>query len=65
MGHKFSLGQTVIFSPDTGDVLTVAARGTISRLLPKEGAEFQYHVQVGTDGLQRRARESQLRPVTG
>jgi hypothetical protein len=65
MAHKFSLGEIVIFSPDAGDVLHAAARATISRLLPREGAEFQYHIQVGTDGLERRVRESQLRPVTG
>jgi len=34
---------------------------TIIRLLPKEGAEYQYHIQIETDGLLQRGRESQLR----
>jgi hypothetical protein len=36
--HKFSLGETVVFSPGSGRALAVPARGKITRLLPKEGA---------------------------
>ena len=36
---------------------------TVMRLLPRDGAEYQYHIQLVTDGLLRRAQESQLRPT--
>ena len=32
---------------------------TIIRLLPMQGAEYHYHIQVEADGLQRRVRENQ------
>ena len=64
MSRKFSLGQSVVFMPGDFEVLKTATRGTITRLLPKEGADYQYHVQVETDGPGRRARENQLRPVS-
>jgi len=60
MSHKFSLGQTVVFTPGYGEVLGIATRGTITRLLPKEGADYQYHVQVDLCGPERRALENQL-----
>jgi hypothetical protein len=63
MSHKFSLGQAVVFTPDYGEVLSAATKGTITRLLPKEGADYQYHIQVDPDGPKRRARENQLRTL--
>jgi hypothetical protein len=63
MSHKFTLGQAVVFLPDYGEVLSTATKGTITRLLPKEGADYQYHVQVDPDGPKRRARENQLQTV--
>ena len=63
MSHKFSLGQAVVFTPDYGEVLSAATKGTITRLLPKEGADYKYHIQVDPDGPKRRARENQLRTV--
>jgi hypothetical protein len=63
--HKFSLGETVVFSPGSDRVLAVPARGKITRLLPKEGTEYQYHIQFGPAGEQRIARESQIRFMAG
>jgi hypothetical protein len=63
--HKFSLGETVVFSPGSGRALAVPTRGKISRLLPKEGTEYQYHIQFGPNGEQRMAREGQLRFIAG
>jgi hypothetical protein len=64
--HKFSLGDAVQFSPDPADALYgTAAPGKVTRLLPKDGAEFQYHIEFGPDRQQRRALESQLRPLGG
>jgi hypothetical protein len=61
--HKFSLGQDLVFTPGTDFAIRVPARCKVTRLLPKEGAEYQYHIQTEPDGQQRRALESQLRPV--
>jgi negative regulator of sigma E activity len=65
MTHKFAVGQTVTFTPVVGEV--VASRfpvvATVMRLLPRDGIEYQYHIQVVTDGLLRRAQESQLQPT--
>jgi CspA family cold shock protein len=47
VGHKFSLGQTVIFSPDPGDVLNVAAMGT---LVSAKGDERQRSNTTRTGG---------------
>ena len=64
MSHKFSLGQAVVFSPGAYEVLKITARGKITRLLPREGAEYQYAVELDSDGLQRRVLERQLRSVS-
>jgi hypothetical protein len=65
-GHRFSLGDAVLFSPDGSDGLyEIAATGKVTRLLPKDGLEYQYHIQFGPDGQQRRALESQLRLLSG
>jgi hypothetical protein len=61
--HKFSLGQDLVFTPGTDFVIRVPARCRVTRLLPKEGTEYQYHIQTEPDGQQRRAQESQLRPA--
>jgi hypothetical protein len=65
VSHKFSLGQAAVFSPGAHEILNIATRCKITRLMPMEGAEYQYDVQVETDGLHRRAREHQLRPLIG
>jgi hypothetical protein len=63
MSHRFNLGQTVMFSPGAFEILESVTKATVSRLLPKEGADYQYHVQVEADGLARRVREKQLELV--
>ena len=65
MSHRFKLGQIVMFTPGAGEVLESATKGKVMRLLPKEGADYQYHVQVEADGPARRARENQLQMVDG
>ncbi len=62
MSHKFSLGQAVVFLPGAREVLHVASRCEITRLMPVEDAEYQYDIRVEADDLRRRARENQLRP---
>jgi hypothetical protein len=63
MSHKFAVGQVVMFTPDAGEVgiNSLPTMATVTRLLPMEGGENQYHVKVDADGLQRRVRENQLR----
>jgi hypothetical protein len=60
--HKFSIGQAVIFVPRPGE-FTATSEAVVKRLLPSIGSEFQYHVQIVADGIERRALESQLRGV--
>jgi hypothetical protein len=61
--RKFSLGQDVVFTPGSDFVIRVPTRGKITRLLPKEGTQYQYHIQLGPDSQQRMGWESQLRFV--
>jgi hypothetical protein len=61
MSHKFAVGEVEIFMPDAGQVIDVAAMATITRLMPLEGGEYQYHVHVGTESVLRRVRENHLR----
>jgi hypothetical protein len=56
MSHKFAVGQAAIFTPASGEVINLAEMATIIRLLPMEAGEYQYHIQVGTEGVQRRVR---------
>ena len=58
--HKFSVGQVVIFEPRAGES-TSTSEAVVKRLLPWNGAEFQYHVQIASNGIERRALEGQLR----
>jgi arginine/ornithine N-succinyltransferase beta subunit len=65
MSHRFNVGQVVMFTPAAGEVIASVTRATVLRLLPKEGLDYQYHVQVDTGGPARRAREDQLQAVDG
>ena len=58
--HKYSVGQSVRFSPDRNT--DVSARGfyTIVRALPESGGIPQYHVKAKTGGQERVIREDQL-----
>lgn len=63
MSHKYIVGQPVLFSPGLQDAGVRPGSCTVTRLLPKEGSEYQYHVQCAADGLQRRVQERQLQPA--
>ncbi len=63
MSHKFAIGQAVVYSPGSTNPPDTATNGKVTRLLPKEGAGYQYHVQFGPNGQQRRVEEAQLRPA--
>lgn len=61
MSHKYGLGQSVVFSPGPSDMRDSATAGKITRLLPKEGADYHYYIEFGPEGRQRRVWEKQLR----
>jgi hypothetical protein len=61
--HKYAIGQAVVYSPGSSNLSDSATSGKVTRLLPKEGAGYQYHVQFGPNGQQRRVEEAQLRSV--
>lgn len=61
VAHKFGLGQDLVFTPGAEFMVRIPARCHVTRLLPKEGADYQYYVRTELDGQQRRAWESQLR----
>lgn len=58
--HKFAVGQTVRFSPDRNQEVTVRGSFKIVRLLPEEASVLQYRVKSQLDGHERVAREDQL-----
>jgi hypothetical protein len=59
--HKFTVGQTVRFSPDRNQDGS-GGRGSfkIIRLLPETASVFQYRVKSQLDGHERVVREDQL-----
>jgi hypothetical protein len=54
--HKYSVGQTVRFTPSARGVYTIVRR------LPKGSGILQYHVKAEIDGRERVVREDQLDP---
>jgi hypothetical protein len=65
MSHKFTIGQAVMFTPGIGEIADnkFPVTATVTRLLPRDGTDYQYHIQIVTDRLLRRAWESQLQPT--
>jgi hypothetical protein len=62
MAHKFAIGDMVTFFPKgEGQLTSGSTAGKITRLLPMDGGEYQYHVRLEIDGVERRATEDQLR----
>ncbi len=58
--HKFRVGQRVHLLVRAWDLTPPAGHFHIMRLLPREGAEYQYRIQSVSDGHERVVRESQL-----
>jgi hypothetical protein len=65
--HKYKVGQKVRFFPAMSPVLargddSVAARERyeVTRLLPNDGAEFQYRIKGCEGGIERVVRESEI-----
>ncbi len=54
MGHKYMVGQGVVFSPGPAEIVRDNARGKVTRLLPKEDASYQYRIQLEAEDQERR-----------
>jgi hypothetical protein len=58
--HKFTIGQSVRFSPDRQQERSSRGRFKIVRLLPESASVLQYRVKSQVDGHERVVREDQL-----
>lgn len=58
--HRYSVGQSVHFSPDRNTDASARGTYTIVRALPETGGVWQYHIKAKLDGRERVAREDQL-----
>jgi hypothetical protein len=58
--HKFSVGQTLNFSPDVGEDRASKGRYKVVRQLPETGNMLQYRIKNETDGQERVVREDQV-----
>ena len=58
--HKYTVGQSVEFSPGARDGSAARGRYEVVRHLPSETRDLQYRVKSSVDGHERVVRESQL-----
>jgi hypothetical protein len=58
--HKYSVGQSVRFTPDRIADATASGTYTIVRPLPESGGVLQYRVKARVNGQERVVREDQL-----
>jgi hypothetical protein len=58
--HKFSLGQTLNFSPGLGEDSRSKGRYKVVQQLPETGNTLQYRIKSETGGQERVVREDQL-----
>jgi hypothetical protein len=58
--HKFSIGQTVLFTSRPLGHMAVNETYRIVKLLPYDGADYQYRIKSSTEAFERVAKESQL-----
>ena len=58
--HKFSVGQTLHFSPGLGEDSKRKGRYKVVRQLPEAGNTLQYRIRSEVDGHERVVRENQI-----
>lgn len=58
--HKFRLGQTVYFASRPIGHMSANSTYEVVRLLPSDGADYQYRIKNANEAFERVARESQL-----
>jgi hypothetical protein len=59
-GHKFKVGQTLLFLPNMFESSARKGSYTVVRLLPAENGVNQYRIKSSLDGHERVVREHQL-----
>jgi hypothetical protein len=58
--HKFRIGQTVYFTSRPIGHMAANSTYEVVKLLPSDGADYQYRIKNGSEAFERVARESQL-----
>jgi hypothetical protein len=58
--HKFQIGQTVLFTSRPIGHMAANSTYEVVRLLPSDGADYQYRIKSANEAFERVARESQL-----
>ena len=58
--HKFQIGQTVYFTSRPIGHMAANSTYQVVRLLPSDGADYQYRIKNSNEAFERVARESQL-----
>jgi hypothetical protein len=58
--YKYSIGQSVRFTPDRSADASARGTYTIVRALPESGGILQYRVKARVNGQERVVREDQL-----
>jgi hypothetical protein len=58
--HKFQIGATVYFTSRPIGHMNANSTYEIVRLLPSDGADYQYRIKNPSEAFERVARESQL-----
>ena len=58
--HKFEIGQMVYFTSRPIGHMAANSTYQVVKLLPSDGADYQYRIKSATEAFERVARESQL-----
>ena len=58
--HKFQIGQTVYFTSRPIGNMDTNSSYEVVKLLPSDGADYQYRIKSSKEAFERVARESQL-----
>jgi hypothetical protein len=58
--HKYQIGQTVYFTSRPIGHMAANSTYEVVRLLPSDGADYQYRIKNPNEAFERVARESQL-----
>ena len=58
--HKYQIGQTVYFTSRLTGHMAANSTYQVVRLLPSDGADYQYRIKNPKEAFERVARESQL-----
>ena len=58
--HKFQIGQSVYFTSRPIGHMVANSTYEVVKLLPSDGAEYQYRIKNANEAFERVARESQL-----